>query len=100
MVGQDPVKDGIRKQRGAIVNIASQLGIVGRPNARMSSTIISIHVLDLFIHSILIHTSRVLRLQSCCNCTYAFRRNRLFKTQYQSQLYLSRRDRHTHDDFR
>ncbi|KAJ9252339.1 hypothetical protein DTO195F2_7532 [Paecilomyces variotii] len=38
MVGQDPIKgttiqDERRTQRGAIVNIASQLGIVGRPNA-------------------------------------------------------------------
>ncbi|KAL1878451.1 hypothetical protein Plec18167_004523 [Paecilomyces lecythidis] len=37
MVRQDPVEgaaaDGRRRQRGAIVNIASQLGIVGRPTA-------------------------------------------------------------------
>lgn len=39
MVKQDPLPshDPIRPpQRGAVVNIASQLGIVGRPNARQS----------------------------------------------------------------
>lgn len=38
MLLQEPleglIKDERRRQRGAIVNIASQLGIVGRPNAR------------------------------------------------------------------
>lgn len=30
---------GVRRQRGSIVNIASQLGVVGRPDARESARI-------------------------------------------------------------
>lgn len=30
---QELSQEGVRGQRGSIVNIASQLGIVGRPNA-------------------------------------------------------------------
>lgn len=34
MKGQDISGEGVRGQRGSIVNIASQLGVVGRPKAR------------------------------------------------------------------
>jgi len=38
MLTQDPLPshDGRPGERGSVVNIASQLGIVGRPNARES----------------------------------------------------------------
>lgn len=93
MLRQDPLSshDPDRTpQRGSIVNVASQLGIVGRPSARKC-------IFSSVEEPRTNCDSRILCLQSCYHSHDPIRRDRLLEGQYSSELCLSRRDRDAHD---
>jgi NAD(P)-dependent dehydrogenase (short-subunit alcohol dehydrogenase family) len=84
MMGQELVKDSDRPpQRGAIVNIASQLGIVGRPTAGE-------YARPALCSCLLWFCSTVLCLESSSHIHDALRCDRLLEGQHSNQLYLSR----------
>jgi NAD(P)-dependent dehydrogenase (short-subunit alcohol dehydrogenase family) len=101
MVKQDlPASDdsGRAPQRGAIVNIASQLGIVGRPaagKAPICTHLIfdsGVQFLKIFNRALTDKSfSSLLRIQGCGHLDDSMRCNRLFARQYQNQLCLSGR---------
>lgn len=90
------------RERGSIVNIASQLGIVSRRAARtpVLPFSISYHSLRLVMLANGIYVwdfSSILCLQSSSHRTHARRRNRLFAIRHSCERYLSRVSGNSHD---
>lgn len=83
-------------QKGAIVNIASQLGIVGRSEAGKPQ----LHDFDSFLKdtiTLTVFSSSLLCLQSRHHPDDQVRCYRLLEGQHQGELRLSRSDRHAND---
>ena len=84
----DPARPG---QRGAVVNIASQLGVVSRPNARKFAQVLAALLLC-DASGLTEFYSCILRSKVCHNRHDPCRRDRLLKRQHSSKLRLSRGD--------
>ena len=89
MMQKQEITKGERGQRGAIVNIASQLGLVGRPAARESFLSSPVRVV--------LTSSRLCRFETRCHWPHTRRRYRLFRRQDPRQCRMSRSGGHTHD---
>lgn len=94
MLGQDPLPshDEARPhQRGSIVNIASQLGVVGRPKARES-------LKPARLSRLLTYSSCLLRIKGRRHSHDPIRCHRLFRVWHPRELHLSWSHRDSNDD--